>query len=376
MFISIDQNMKIKTLLSIFFLLCTGLFFSCSDKGENDPNFDRGAMLRNYAENLIKPAYNDLSAEIATLKTATDAFVADPNPTTLSASQNAWLEAYKTWQYANAYNFGPAGPEGLNKSLSVEIATFPASKNRIETAISNGSTTIDLFNRDTRGFLGVEYLLFDLNGDNASTVSKFEESENRKAYLTNIVNDIQSRVKTVSDAWNGTYFNEFVTNTGTDAGSSTSQLYNEFVFSFETIKNVKIELPMGKRPGQTTIEPQLVEAYYSGKSIELLKAHLAAIENIYYGTSKTGTSGIGFKEYLETVEGGPELIASTETQLTNVKNSLQAIPLTPSLSEQIQNNPQPIENFRVELQKHTRFFKSEMSSKLGISITYSSGDGD
>ncbi len=369
--------MKTKALLPIFFALCTGLFFACSDnEGDNDPNFDRGAMLRNYAENLIKPSFNDLSAKIASLKTATDSFIATPTLTTLNASQEAWLETYKTWQYANAYNFGPAGPEGLNKSLSVEIATFPASTEKIESAINNGNTSIDLFNRSTRGFLAIEYLLFDLNGDDVSLITKFEESENRKVYLTNIVNDIQSRVKTVSDAWNGEYFKEFVSNTGTDAGSSTSQLYNEFVFSFETIKNVKIELPMGKRPGQTTVEPQLVEAYYSGKSIELLKAHLTAIENIYYGTSKTGSSDLGFKEYLETVEGGPELIASTETQLTNVKNSLQAIPFTPSLSEQIQNNSQPIENFRVELQKHTRFFKSEMSSKLGISITYSSGDGD
>lgn len=372
-----QQYMRTKTLLPLFFALCASLFFACGDKdGNSEPNFDRSAMLRNYADNLIKPAYNDLSTEIAILKTAINAFVANPSVSTLNASQEAWLKTYKTWLYASAYNFGPAGPEGLDKRLSIEIATFPASSEGIETAISNGTTSVDLFNRDTRGFFGVEYLLFDLNEDNASIVSKFEASQDRKTYLINIINDIQTRVKTVSDAWNGTYFNEFVNNTGTDAGSSTSQLYNNFVLSFETIKNVKIELPLGKRPGQETIAPQLVEAYYSGESLEMMKIHLATIEAIYYGTSKTGTTGIGFKDYLETVEGGPELITSTATQLTNVKNALQAIPLTPSLSEQIQNNPQPIEEFRVELQKHTRFFKSEMSSKLGISITYSSGDGD
>jgi len=35
-----------------------------------------------------------------------------------------------------------------------------------------------------------------------------------------------------------------------------------------------------------------------------------------------------------------------------------------------------IEALYHELQIHTRYFKSDMSSLLGITITYSSGDGD
>jgi hypothetical protein len=35
-----------------------------------------------------------------------------------------------------------------------------------------------------------------------------------------------------------------------------------------------------------------------------------------------------------------------------------------------------LEQIFLEMTKHTRFIKSEMSSLLGISITYASGDGD
>jgi hypothetical protein len=74
--------------------------------------------------------------------------------------------------------------------------------------------------------------------------------------------------------------------------------------------------------------------------------------------------------------GGEALINSTENQWAVVKNAYNAVPQTPRISAQILSNPTPFDNFHTELQKHTRFFKSDMSSLLGIAITFSSGDGD
>jgi uncharacterized protein len=64
------------------------------------------------------------------------------------------------------------------------------------------------------------------------------------------------------------------------------------VKSFETIKNLKLELPLGKRPGQTQVEPSLVEGYYSGNSTGILAYHLNAIENIYLGKKNVYTLNI------------------------------------------------------------------------------------
>jgi len=148
------------------------------------------------------------------------------------------------------------------------------------------------------------------------------------------------------------------------------------VKSFETIKNLKLELPLGKRPGQTQVEPKLVEAYYSSNSLEFLEIHIQTIERIYFGKSKTGTDGLGFKDYLETVTNGKELVASTLSQWEKVITSLNSIPTTSPISVLVQSNTEPLDNLRIELQKQTRFFKSDMSSLLGIAITFSSGDGD
>lgn len=366
--------------LSILLLSLSALFigFACDSNSGGDPSddFDRQAMLRNYADNLIEPAYDDLKSKTGSLYTATQAFQVAPSADMLNTLRNLWLSAYTSWQYANAYNFGPAGEEGLRKGLIEEIGTFPASELKIENAIVAGTWNLEDFNRDARGFLAIEYLIFGKGQSDDEILAAFAANPNRYAYLFALAGDVNDRAGEVLAAWNGAYRDEFIQNDGTDAGSSTSLLYNEFVRSYEAIKNFKLGLPLGKRPGQTQPEPQLVEAYYSGASLEMLEHHLTAVGYIWYGRAKNGQDGIGFREYLEKVEGGPALIAETETQLTAVVLALDAVPGAPPLAEQITGDKTQLEALYTEFQKMTRYFKSDMSSLLGIAITFSSGDGD
>lgn len=361
-------------LLSLFLL---GGMLACDPKpsGPGD-NFDRKAMLQNFADQLIKPAYNQLHSQAGQFQVRVLEFNADPNTQTLLELQGLWAVAYADWQHANAYNFGPAGESGLRKGLIEEIGTFPASTTKIEAAIASGQWNVEDFNRDARGFLAIEYLLFGQNQSTDAVVATFVADANRRNYLAALAQHLRDRTNEVWTAWNGAYRIEFIDNDGTEVGSSTSLLYNEFVRSYESIKNFKLGLPLGKRPGQTQSEPQLVEAYYSGQSLNMLKAHVAAIENIWLGRSKSGQDGIGFREYLENVQGGNELITSTETQLAALKAALLAVPASPTLSGQISGDDSYLEALYVEFSKMTRFFKSDLSSLLGIAITFSSSDGD
>ncbi len=350
---------------------------ACTDDDDlsSDSNrFDRGQMLGHVAQRLIVPAYTDLQARVSVLERSAESFTQNPDVSTLLPLQEAWEAAYTSWQYANTYNFGPAGEQGTRRGLIEEVGTFPVSTEKIEAAIA-GTPNFNDFNRDARGFLAVEYLIFGTQDTPSQVVARFSSAP-RQAFLLGAVSDIKRRVTEVRAGWNDGYATEFAQNVGTDVGSSTSMLYNEFVKSFESMKNFKLGLPLGRRPGQTQAEPQRVEAYYSGKSLAMLAAHLSAVEDLWYGRGREGQAGPGFREYLESVEGGPALVAATEAQMTEVKAALAAVPTTAPLAAQIQNAPDPADRLHTELQKQTRFYKSDMSSLLGISITFSSGDGD
>lgn len=358
-------------------VILTVVFIAC-DKNGGEPKveFDRKAMLQNFADNLIKPAFNDLQTKVNILKISADAFVLAPEAAKLTALQTAWDEVYSSWMYVNAYNFGPAGEEGIRKGLVEEIGTWPANISTIENNITANNTALNDFNRDNRGFNGVDYLIFDINGAQGNIVTAFSASANRKNYLTAIVNKIKTQVDAVATEWNGAYATSFVNNNGTNVGSSTAQFYNEFVRSFESIKNFKVGVPLGKRVGQISTEPTKVEARYSGKSLKYIKLNIQAVEDMWYGKSKTGADGIGWKEYLAFVTGGNDLITRTEAQMLLIKNAVNAIADTPSFERQISTNFTALTLLHTELQKHTRNYKSDMSSLLGIAITFSSGDGD
>jgi hypothetical protein len=98
----------------------------------------------------------------------------------------------------------------------------------------------------------------------------------------------------------------------------------------------------------------------------MLKAHLNTLETLWRK----------FIPYLQSIEGGNALISATEAQLTSTKNALNVVAETPSFADQITALPASFDTLNTEFQKLTRYFKSDMSSLLGIAITYASGDGD
>src|SRR5690606_6381612 len=109
---------------------------------------------------------------------------------------------------------------------------------------------------------------------------------------------------------------------------------------------------------------------------ELIATNFASIRQIYFGDSFENQQGKGFDDYLKAVDGGEALVSETLLQMNATQQAIENIPAG-RLSEQIANNNySAAEAVHTELSRLTRFIKSDMSSMLGISITYSSGDGD
>jgi len=364
--------MKKYCVLLLLALVCGLGACSSDDVAVNDGGFDRGTLLVNVADNLIIPSFQDLKAKVATLETASNTFIATSDATNLDAFQSAWEAAMTSFVKCSPYAFGPAD---LLLGTFVEVlGTFPISPTKIETNINN--TSFDLantFDRDVRGMMTVEYLIYSLNGDAAVLTNYGTGSDNRKNYLKTIITEIKTNIDNITTAWEGAYRTTFTSNTETSAGSPISLFYNSFVKDYENIKNFKLELPAGLQAGQTSAEPTKVEAYYSGISLTLIKEHFATTERVWLGTGLNGTDGVGFEEYLNAVEGGTALVTQTKAKVAEINSAIAAIPAG-RLSDNIGSTQ--VSAAHTLMQDNTANFKSSMSSLLGISITFSDNDGD
>ncbi|MES2560716.1 MAG: imelysin family protein [Bacteroidota bacterium] len=369
--------MTIKASIKLFLIsVCIG-FGACQsdDKEDNQTqSFDRKAMLQQYADGLIIPAYSQSSSKAEVLRLKVAAFIANPGIIQLEEARTAWKQMAFIWQHASGFNFGPAAEAGLKKSLNEEIATFPASKTKIEQYINAADTSFSNFDRDSRGIYAIDFLLFETGITDQALIEKYNHQIWRKHYLMACTNTVAAGLQSVSMQWTA-YRESFIANNGTDIGSSVSYFYNEFLKSYEGLKNYKFGIPLGRRPGQTTVLPENVEAYHSGYSTDLAKEQWNCMQQIWEGIALDGTNGTGFKEYLQSVEGGEDLITLTRQQTSNTQQSFNALPAG-KLSDVITQQFDKADAVHTELQKLTRFYKSDLSSLLGITITFNSGDGD
>lgn len=344
---------------------------SCEQESTNtvgDTGFDRVALLTHYEENIISPNVESLTDAAEDLQSAIAQAVA--NSTDASALQNArdaWKSAALAYANCHSFNFGPG--ETFFGSFAENVATFPTNAQKTQGYIAAGDYSLNNFDRDTRGLYGMEYLLFVQGAQDSLN------NTNYAAYLQAIAVDFTTRCNELKTGWN-LYGAAFKQDPGTGSSSSITVMYNEWLKGYEHIKNFMVGIPAGTRAGQTGPEPNQVAGLYSGFSQELLQAYLNHIEVMYFGERYgANMQAPGFDDYLKTTVGGEDVYTQTVMQWQKVRQAESALPDAP-LNEAVQTHLSDVENLYTELSRHTRFFKSELASRLGLTITYDSGDGD
>jgi predicted lipoprotein len=362
---------------------CFGLilFFSCKKNDgntSNTGNFDRKAMLTDYADGYILPAYQDMLAKLNDLKTKTDLFTASPDSVLLADLRASWQAAYFTWQRVDLLEFGPAEDITLRMYMNI----YPASATKINSYISSGSYDLESFgSNDAKGFPALDYLLNGLAATNEDVIAHYTtnmNAGNRKQYLLAVVNKMIEKTGQVNDQWTA-YRNTFIESTGTDVNSSFSKMTNAFVLYYERyLRGAKIGSPVGAMTGVAV--PAYTEAYYTPVvSKELAVEAVRSVKQFYQGVRYDGaTDGKGLSDYLTAVgtkdDNGQLIAALIVDELDEAISSLES--LNGTIRESVTNNRPAVLAIYDDLQDLVPLFKVDMVSALGISITYVDNDGD
>ncbi|MEH0154403.1 imelysin family protein [Limibacter armeniacum] len=345
---------------------------SCDDSNnEVKVDFERSKMLENYGSNIILPATQQFSETANALNSAVQAFVDTPDNTTLTAAQDALTATYEAWAEVNPYQFGPVNESTFLRNIN----SFPTRITALNDTIATGSWDLTyIYNNEIKGLPAIEYLLFNEQALDSFTADA--NAENRKQFLADVTQEVSTIASSVSTAWEDGYATDFATKTGNDPSSAISMIVNEMNKAYERSKNNRLGYPMGKNALSGEVSPKSLESYYSAHSLELLKANVTTIENIFLG--KGSTDGEGLADYLTAMyEAGAikeDLTSKINNQIGSIKSGLNN--LQGPLSNLIENKDNSLEQVYQDMSDLVIMIKTEMPSALSVSITYTDNDGD
>ncbi|WNB17881.1 imelysin family protein [Marivirga arenosa] len=365
----------------LFFIFLLTLFTACDDNtGSEKVDFDREAFLVNMADNVIKPSILNFASEVEGISVASSSFATNPSLESLNELRSEFKEAWLAYQHLAFVHVGPVSSVNLRDRVNI----FPTNTELIEQNINNQDYIIgSASNVAAKGFPAIDYLLFGTGASQEEVLSYFGDpdlGESRLKYLSDVIADIQTASNIVSEGWDP-YRETFISNIGTDVGSGTSLLVNEYNFQFDIrLKNAKIGFPSGGNPRTGGIvSPQSVEAYFSGWSGDLAKESVKSSIEVFKGQAfNSTTDGLGMDDYLDALNA----IDRNENPLSTsiINESQAALDLMESInapySELAANEGSNLVEVYNQLQIVIPLIKVDMTSALSVSITFQDNDGD
>jgi predicted lipoprotein len=398
-----DKNMNTKFLKLIYVFTALLIIQSCKKSGCTDPealnynidaqkddnsclyeDYDKLSLLTNLADNYIIPSLDAYKSKIVTLNIHVDSFITNPSISNLTLIRTNWEDALLNWQDIGFLDFGPSEYILLRKQTN----TFPIDTTELNNFISLADWNLEYTSSyDSKGLQALDYLLFKPGHTDNELITYFQNNENARNYLKALTEDLNQNINYVTNEWI-TYREDFIndfevttSNLSTNSqGSSISNIINALCLHYEFyVRRGKVGLPLGVFNGFSQLElPELVECYYSGKSTQNLVRSVNSLRKYVTGSSYLNNdNGLGLDDYMDFVnaeQNSQQLSTVIDNQFLTILEELNNI--NGPLSEEIINNKSQITQTYQELQQLVPYMKVDMTSALGVLITYQDNDGD
>ena len=365
------------SILSIFIISCSS---SSDDEQSTIPEFDRSAVLSNYADNIIVPRLNNFKSSVDYLKESGDAFIDSPDITTYTELHNSWLEAYINWQYVEMFNIGKAEEIMFFSKTN----TYPVNEGRIQENINNEKTNLSNPNDwSCQGLPGLDYMIHGIANSENQIINQYIQNPLNGKYLKVVLDELNNNTDLVLNDWSN-YRNTFVNSVENTATSAFNMLTNDFVYYFEKgLRTNKIGIPSGvfsNNPLSTK-----VEAYYSSKngiedvSRDLIENALNAVDLVFQGKSSNQSPvGPSFKTYLDFIKANN---VSADDIGSIVVNKIQTanqkiLDLNKNFINQVENDNGKMLAAFDALQTIVVNLKTDMLSLFNVAVDYTDADGD
>ena len=335
------------------------------------------AALAAIGTNVILPTLSAFTAKAAKLAASTAQFRTNASPDNLTRLRAEWTDAYCAWSETQWI------PDLPYFNLGVYL--WPPRPASIEGALA-GSATYDAAYMDqlgaaATGLFALEYLLFDQTNmvrhkqgqpvpgiprpPPAWELLNGADGSRRRAYLHAVAELLTRRAREVEDAWKpsgGNAVGKFIAG-GQD---SLDKLINRLLENSERALQEGLTQQIELREFKT-FQPEDARAMSSGSSHRAVVAVMRGVKRHF-----DGGDGIGVDDYLRTLD--PALADTMRNHFETTLKLAEAIPA--AVEEAVKTNRAPVQATVGACRKLEIALKTDVVSKLGVTLTFVSTDGD
>ena len=350
---------------------------TASDTGAGE-EFTRVAMLANWANNIIIPAFESLVDNMDSLSLVANEFTDTPNQENLINLKQSWLNAYLAWQTVDMFDIGKAEEITLRNFINV----YPLDAQGMTTTLLAGDYDLTSVNRqDEQGFSALDYLLHGLGNSDEEIIAFYTDDTNGlkyKTFLNDVVNRMLSLTSIVLEDWKESYREQFIERDGSGATESVNSMVNDYIYYYEKfLRAGKVGIPAGVF-SNSSLSDRVEARYHGDVSKELLIKALNSAQDFFNGVhfsqEDSGMSLKGWINYLEASGSTNNLDSLINNQFELIH--LQLKNLNSDLAQQVEiDNIKMLETYDI-LQKNVVFMKVDMLQLLDITVDYVDADGD
>jgi len=334
------------------------------------------AALRSVVRDVIAPGYQQLAAKCHVLTEAAEALQRAREPEALEKVRHAWVGALLAAREMQWLQSGPiADRESLASFYYSKVLPF-----RMETVLSSAREIDDSFIAEfgatARGMFALEYLLFEGKGNElnhtnapaapASAASSASEWARRNGYILALARDLEARANDLAKDWTAPGEQGAAGKFIAGGQQSLSLLVNELAQFTEQVAEQRLNFilvlpqPISRQLGR-------IEGSGSGTSQESLVALLEGARKLYREADGSGLEG-----YVKHLNG--PLAERLETQLEAAIGASQAIGAP--LEQAVVAHRPSVQSAYDKARALEILFKVDLASALGVTLTFSSNDGD
>lgn len=338
---------------------------------------DPRPVLAALATNVVVPAWKTLDDEAEGLKNALAEVSRAPSDASVEKARQAFISTRGAWKRTEAFRVGPAEIDTWKSSIDF----WPASADAVAKATSNPKTStkegVESLGANAKGFMAIEYLLFDSANANASVLPSFTtapDAQARRGYLAALGEVLRGDAAKFYDLWNPAGKNlakELAEGSGffVSAKVATDQLVRQACFTSIAIESTRLGKPLGRQNGGTPV-PAAEESPRSDGSIRDLDSALAGLSAIYRGVGEK--DDLGLDDLVRAKN--PTVDEHVVRDLDATRASIAEIP--PPLRLALTRDPGKVQAAFDASKKLKNTLATELVSALGTTLTFSDSDGD